>query len=186
MTSEHEPDDCPELPQYGNLITYCQAKLPQDLSRWLKVLLGFVILVLVTIVFVVSHQQFAGNPIAQGGFVALALASVAGIAYLSVQHLARMQYQPVFVFDGGIHLNERVMYTVPGGHRISLYRGVRQVSLPWRVLSELTLTESSTGGRAQREASLRLPDGRTMRIAAADGPECVSAIQLLVDRLKGK
>lgn len=174
---------CPELPQYGNLIASCEATLPRVTNLWAKLgmaLLTFVGVFIMMVILAVSVNRALtpGRPVNTTAVNTIAFtAAIAASFGLQFGKLARKS-DAIFVFEGGVHLNENVLYTIPGGgHSLSVCSAMRQVSLPWRVLTNFQLQKAQRNGRTYLQASFRIPDGRTMEVASYAAEDGALAIQ---------
>ncbi|MCC6511567.1 MAG: hypothetical protein IT423_20885 [Pirellulaceae bacterium] len=183
---------CPELPQYGNLIASCVANLPRLTNLWAKAgitLLLFVgIFVIMVLLGMMANRSLApGRPVNTTVVNAFAFTTAIAACFALQFGKPARKSDAIFVFEGGIHLNENVLYTVPGGsHRMSVCSAMRQVSLPWRVLTNFQIQKTQRHGQTHLQASFRIPDGRTMEVASYSGEEAVLAIQKLHQQLGSK
>ena len=179
----------PELPQYGNLIASCVANLPRLTNLWAKAGVTLALFVGVFIIALIlgvmaNHSLAPGRPGNIMAVSAIALATAIAGCFASQFGKPATKSEAIFVFEGGIHLNENVLYTIPGGaHRMSVCSGMRQVSLPWRVLTDFQLQKALRNGQTHWQASFRIPDGRTMEVASYSGEDAALAIQKLHQQL---
>lgn len=189
LSNDERFQSCPELPQYGNQVASCVANLPRVTNFWAKagitlaLFVGtYVVVVVLAAIGVRSLFPDEATALMAANGIALVAAVVACIA---VQYdKPSTKAEAIFVFEGGIHLNENVLYTVPGGsHRLSVCSGMRQVSLPWRVLKDFQIKKTQHNGKPHVEASFRMPDGRTMEVVSYSGGDAALAIQKIHQRL---
>ncbi|QDS96797.1 hypothetical protein [Adhaeretor mobilis] len=175
--------ECPDLPQYGNQVTCCFARLPQSAGTLVECGIGFVALLCTSVGIRIGVKAFPENINVQIAFGAICVVVAIALWYAARTALMDAQKDALFVFEGGVHLNEKVLYMVPYGQLFTLNTGMRQVSLPWRVLKRLQLTDTQHDGQKHVEASLQLPDGRTMSLSTSDGEESAMAIQTIAQNL---
>jgi len=166
----------PDLPQYGKQITSCPVRLPRGSRVWIKLFVGFGGLVLFPIAVAVSVETFPDQPVLQAIFVTFASVCMGALGYsVATSRLVGQKSENVFVYEGGIHLIENVLYHIPGGHLIEICTGVRHVSIPWRLLKDYRLRTLQVDGEEHFEAAVRLPDGRQMTFATESGSESTIA-----------
>ena len=174
----------PDLPQYGIERTNCLVGLPKATGIWIQIAMGIACLMVFSTVLVYAGQQFPNDSTARTIAIFLGGAGSVG-AWLALSKLApHVSKDALTVFDGGVHLTERVLYVVPGGSRMTLTKGIRQVSLPWRVLQNFTVTNTVYRSEQHLQATVRIPDGRKMILNTADGPESAQAIEVFKQKLK--
>ncbi len=171
--------DRPELPQYGRELAVCQAQLALPPATWLRVAITFASFIGFTFLAVMLAKVLPLHPATPPTLLSICICGPILVWFLSVAIPGEMRPTPVFVFEKGIHLSESVLYTVPGGHRLSICRGVRHVSLPWRVLEKSVPARSNTGSASQPELFVKLPDGRKLRFASEQGAESAVAVNQL-------
>lgn len=181
----NQSDECylhhPELPQYGRELTCCHAGLPQA-AWWTALAWCGCAVVALTFVGVVAKNLPKGAPVLPIVIFTMFASIIA--CWFAMQKLAlQPKRQALFVFERGVHLNERLWYMVPNGQWMSFCSGVRQVSLPWRVLKQFEIHRVPHGSEDRYEATVKLPDGRQMLINTADGPESLIALDALVKNL---
>lgn len=181
----NQSDECylhhPELPQYGQELTCCHAGLPQA-AWWTAFAWSGSVVAVLMFVGLVAKNLPKGAPLLP--IVIFTMFASIVVCWFVMQKFALLpKKQALFVFEGGVHLNERLRYMVPNGQWISFYSGVRQVSLPWRVLKQFEVHRVPHGGEDQYEATVKLPDGRQMQICTVDGPESIIAVNTLLKNL---
>lgn len=170
--------DRPELPQYGRELAVCQAELALPPAIWVRIAITFASFVGFTWLAVMLSGVLPLHPVTPPFLVSLSICGPIVVWFLTNTLRGQLQPTPVFVFEKGIHLSESVLYTVPGGHRLSICRGVRHVSLPWRVLQKVSGVGKSDSP-SPAELYVQLPDGRKLRFASEQGPESAVAVNQL-------
>lgn len=184
MLSQNELQRFPPLPQYGKPVACCQGGLSE--GKWGRIL-AIAMCALCSIPLVAFGLASAPLDFKEGAgrWVAIALMVVVPIAtaYLAAMTLeVSFKKSPLYVFEGGIHFGERVRYMIGTNSLVTFYSGVREVSLPWRVLEQFRLNKSRVGENFI--ASFKIPDGRTMQIETADGESEAIAVKTIVEKMK--
>ena len=162
----------------------CYASLPGSMNVLITIGAAFVLFVLLALVGQVA-MNFPIQNVETRALITFVGSVVLVIAFaIAIKKLGRkFGQQAMFVYDGGIHLNESVSYVVSYGRWMQFCTGTRSVSLPWRVLENFSATEMKHKGNVNVEASLKLPDGRMLRVNTQDGNESAKAIEALLDNL---
>ena len=173
---------CPDLPQYGNLHAACPCQLPSK-ATWTAILpsvISFFFCAGIVKVGLETNLQLPEH-IAAPICVAVSLC-IASVVYFFLRN-ACSKNQGLFVFDGGIHLNEEVSYMFSDGNFLSFHSGMRQVSIPWRKIRSFSATEVTRNGQPVVLASAVIPDGRKIVVATDQGGQSGAAIKTLIQNL---
>lgn len=161
----------------------CYGSMPTSFNAIILLIgmgIAFVVLVIVANVL----EQIQMDPFERARISAVCFVVLIAATWFGIRKACRKyNKQALFVYDGGIHLNEDVSYVVNYGQWFEFCTGRRQVSLPWRVLKKFKATEKQRKGQPFVEASVRLPDGRTMTVSTVDGKQSAKAIETMLNHL---
>ncbi|MCA9260315.1 MAG: hypothetical protein KDA61_13985, partial [Planctomycetales bacterium] len=136
----------PYLPQYGSPIAQCTAAIPFRLGGWAKAAAGAftVILILGGVGAIKLHLQM--QPGLQIATMCAVLVGGVSLYFLATTLQLDVGKHPVHVYERGIHLSETVRYLISYGQWFEFCRGVREVSIPYRLINDLTLETNANEG----------------------------------------
>lgn len=183
MTNDERFLNLPHLPQYGELRAMCDASLPTGLKAFAVLGVGFFFLLVMGVINAAIQEMPVAIEV-QGMVLVITSIVVFLALWWAVKRFGRsLSHQALFVYDGGIHLNEGVTYVISYGRSFEICSGMRHVSIPWRLIEKFKVKEVNRRGNQAVEASLRLPDGRTLCVSTVDGKGSADAIGTLLDQL---